>query len=65
MVMQKRHRIFLLITLAAVIALIFAAPQFGLTSKITEFAVTPQPADALAKAEKSGQPVFLEFYAAW
>jgi len=64
--MQNKYKVILLAALLAVVAFIIMAPQLGLKpQKIGEFAVTPQPADALARAEKSGKPIFLEFYAKW
>lgn len=64
--MQKKYKLLLIAVLLSAVAFIMIAPQLGLTPKaMSKFAVTPQPADALARAEKSGQPVFLEFYAKW
>ena len=64
--MIKNYRVILLAVLVIVIAFILLAPQLGLKpAAISQFAVTPEPAVALDKAEKSGKPVFLEFYAKW
>jgi thiol:disulfide interchange protein len=63
---QTKYRVLLLVGLIAAVFLIMAAPRLGLVPQsVQEFAVTPQPADAYARAEKSGKPVFLEFYAKW
>lgn len=64
--MQNKYRILFLAVLIVVVALIMLAPQLGLNKKaVGKFAVTPRPAEAMAAAEKSGRPVFLEFYAKW
>jgi len=64
--MQTRYKVLLLVGLIAAVLFIMAAPRLGVVPQaVQEFAVTPQPADALARAEKSGKPVLLEFYAKW
>lgn len=64
--MQKKYKVMLLAALIVAIGFIMLAPQLGLKEKVVgKFAVTPRPAEALAAAEKSGRPVFLEFYAKW
>lgn len=64
--MQKKYKALLLVALLVAVAFIMLAPRFGLMSNaVGKFAVTPQSADVLARAEKSGKPIFLEFYAKW
>ncbi|ADG83413.1 thiol:disulfide interchange protein DsbD [Thermincola potens] len=62
--MSKTGRIIILAVLVIVIIGIMAAPSF-MSKGEEKFTVTPNPADAFAKAKGQGKPVFLEFYASW
>ncbi|MDA8235762.1 MAG: hypothetical protein M0Z31_13375 [Clostridia bacterium] len=51
--------------LAVVVVLALAAMIIPRFLGTTEFKVTPHPATAFETARKTGQPIFLEFYAKW
>ncbi|MBC2723611.1 MAG: hypothetical protein HGJ98_18330 [Desulfosporosinus sp.] len=57
---KNKVLIALIVTLLSLIAL--AIPRYTSPS---EFHATKQPMVAFQEAQKSGQPVFLEFYAKW
>ncbi|MHB8171492.1 MAG: hypothetical protein ACYDG6_08115 [Thermincolia bacterium] len=60
--MDKRLKNILLAVIGILALAAMIVPRFIGPS---EFKVTPNPATAFESARKSGQPIFLEFYAKW
>lgn len=59
--MKLDKKVITLFAVVLAVGVIFAVPYFT-KSKITKFAVTPQPAVKLEEAIQNKKPVFLEFY---
>jgi len=60
--MKTKAKILILITVALLSIMAMLTPRF---SGPSEFHVTNQPLVAFQEAQKSGKPIFLEFYAKW
>ena len=60
--MKAKTRVLILITVAILSIMAMVIPRFAGPS---EFQVTNQPLVAFEAAQKSGKPIFLEFYAKW
>ena len=60
--MKAKTKILILIAVALLSIMAIVIPRFTGPS---EFQVTNQPLVAFQAAQKSGKPIFLEFYAKW
>jgi len=60
--MKTKAKILILIAVALLSIMAMIIPRFKGPS---EFQVTSQPLVAFEAAQKSGKPIFLEFYAKW
>lgn len=61
--MKIKTKALILLTVAILSVMALVIPRY--TSPSSEFKVTNQPLVAFEAAQKSGQPIFLEFYAKW
>jgi len=60
--LKQKTKAVILVIVAFLTVVALVGPQLTGPS---EFQVTPNPATAFEAAKKSGQPIFLEFYAKW
>jgi len=60
--MKTKPKVLILIAVALLSILAMVIPRFTGPS---EFQVTNQPLVTFEQAQKSGKPIFLEFYAKW
>ena len=60
--MKTKVKILILIGVALLSMMALVIPRYSTPS---EFHVTNQPLVAFQEAQKSGKPIFLEFYAKW
>lgn len=67
--MGKKGKYVILAVVLLAVAAILLVPRLGGEKEEkkggTEFAVTANPRQSLAKAKEEGRPVLLEFYAQW
>ena len=60
--MKTKTKVLILLAVSVLSMMALVMPRF---SGPSEFHVTNQPLVAFQEAQKSGQPIFLEFYAKW
>lgn len=60
--MKTKIKVIILLSVAILSVMALVIPRYTTPS---QFTVTNQPLVAFEQAEKSGQPIFLEFYAKW
>lgn len=60
--MQTKNKVLILLSVAILSLMALVLPRYTSPS---EFHTTNQPLVAFQEAQKSGQPIFLEFYAEW
>lgn len=60
--MKTKTKVFMILTVVILSIMALVIPRYTSPS---EFHVTNQPLVAFQEAQKSGKPIFLEFYAKW
>ena len=60
--MKKKIKVLIILTVAILSVMALVIPRY---TNPSEFHVTNQPLVAFQEAQKSGKPIFLEFYAKW
>jgi cytochrome c-type biogenesis protein len=60
--MKTKTKVLIMLTVAILSILALVIPRYTSQSK---FHVTNKPLVAFQEAQKSGKPIFLEFYAKW
>lgn len=60
--MKTNTKVLMLLTVAILSIMALVIPRY---TNPSEFHVTKQPLVAFQEAQKSGKPIFLEFYAKW
>jgi len=60
--MKTKLKVLIVITVTILSLMALIIPRYA---KPSEFHVTNQPMVTFQEAQKSGQPIFLEFYAKW
>ena len=60
--MKTKLKVFIILTVAILSHIALVIPRYNSSS---EFHVTSSPLVAYEEAQKSGKPIFLEFYAKW
>jgi len=60
--MKTKTKVLIILTVTILSMMALVIPRYTSPS---EFKVTNQPMVAFQGAQKSGQPIFLEFYAEW
>ena len=60
--MKNKTKVLIFLTVAILSVMALVIPRYTSPS---EFQVTKQPLVAFEEAQKSGKPIFLEFYATW
>ncbi len=60
--MKTKMKVFIILTVAILSIFALVIPRYTSPS---EFHTTKQPLIAFEEAQKSGKPIFMEFYAKW
>lgn len=60
--MKTKNKVLIILTVIILSMMALVIPRY---TSLSEFHVTNQPLVAFQEAQKSGDPIFLEFYADW